>query len=100
MNWLKKFITNENWLLLMPPVILLAWVCWPIGAWHQWTWFWCTIILSVLVWEAVSAWFSPDKKTISNVMRDYRRTHPVRFWTAMTLYMIFSFFLVIHLATF
>ena len=102
MKTFKDFIEDQNWLLLVCPLVPLIWICWPIGSWHLWSWLFIGVLIWVLIDELLGK-FSPEHKTISNIMRDYRRQsagHTVRFWIAMTLYMLFSFFLVIHLATF
>lgn len=91
-----------SWIFLMLPVIGLIVGCWPIGAWHQWSWFWTGVLILTLIFEGVSKWASPDKETISNVMRDYRKKgvwELVRFWVVGTFWMLFAWMLWVHVAT-
>lgn len=89
-----------NWTFLMPPVIGLVWLCWPYGQWHQAAIMWIVVFIAVLEEEARSAWLSPDKKTVSNVIRKGKVDYgPTRFWLAGTCWMLFSWLLWVHFST-
>ncbi len=91
-----------SWLFLMPPVIGLIWVCWPMGAHHQVSFMWIAVFIVVLIFEAYSKFFTPDKMTISNVIRADRKkgtAELVRFWLGGTFWMLFAWLLWVHFAT-
>jgi hypothetical protein len=55
----------------------------------------------VLIWEVISK-LSPDKKTVSNVIREDRKkgtAELVRFWLGGTCWMVFARLLWVHFAT-
>lgn len=88
------------WYFLLPPVAGLIWLCWPYGAWHQASWMFIGLFIGVLGYEAWSAWFSPDKKTVSNVIRDGKKKYGEwRFWLGGTCWMLFAWLLWVHFAT-
>lgn len=89
-----------DWGYLVVIALLLAWSWWPIGAWHLWSLMWLTILAVVLIFEVIGRFFSPEKATISNQMRKYRKEHPVMFWAVQALlWMGFAYALTVHLAT-
>lgn len=96
---IKKFIQDQDWLLLMPGAVTLTWLSWPVGHWHLWSFLWIGITVLVLVDELISDKLSPDKHTISNVMRQYRKDHPVKFWLIWTAFLLFAWSLIVHVAT-
>ena len=96
---LFKFLKDWDFLLLLVPFVPLVIVCWPIGAWHQWSWTWLAILAIVLISEGISYFWSPEKRSISNVMRKQLKEHPVRFWIVQTLWLAFAGALIFHFAT-
>jgi len=86
------------YLIIIAVALIIAW--WPIGAWHLWSWMWLTILLVVLIFEAIGRFLSPEKKTISNIARQYKKEHPVIFWAIQALlWMAFAYALTAHIAT-
>ena len=84
----------------MPPVIGLIIVCWPMGSWHQASILWISVLVTVLLVEAWSKFFSPEKETVSNVIRaDRKKGNLIRFWISGTLWMLFAWLLWVHFAT-
>jgi hypothetical protein len=89
-----------DWGYLIIVAGLLMWAWWPIGAWHLWSFMWLTIFIVVLIFEVIGRFLSPEKKTISNMAREYRKAHPVMFWGIQALlWMGFAYALLAHLAT-
>lgn len=88
-----------GWIWLLPPAIALTILSWPVGAYHLWSWLWILVTIAVLIDEAIAKFISPELKTISDQMRDYRKAHPVKFWLIMTSLLLFCWDLIVHLAT-
>lgn len=89
-----------SFLFLLPPVAGLIWLCWPMGEWHQVSIMFIGLFIGVLLFEAWSRWLTPDKETVSNIVRaDRKKGHIVRFWLAGTCWMIFAWLLWVHFAT-
>lgn len=73
----------------------IAWVAWP-WANHWVSYFWFGVIASVLIGELLNKFFSPKKQTLSNNVQDEVKDSPVRFWTHLVLWLIFSLTLAGH----
>ena len=97
MDKLWAWVKDQDWLILMPGAILLVVGSWPIGH-HQWSFVWLSIIIVILLWEVASRYLFPEKKTISNVFRDFRKAHPVLAWILIGGWMLFAVSLAFHLA--
>lgn len=88
-----------GWLILIPGAAALIYFSWPVGRWHLWSFLWIGITILVLIDEVVGKFFSPERKTISNQMRDYRKEHPVKFWIIAVSLLLFCGSLILHVAT-
>jgi hypothetical protein len=75
------------WPVLFAYPLVLAWLCWP-WCYHVVSYFWISILLIVLADEALSYFFFPERKTISDHIREQHKKDPKRFW-AMIIVCIF-----------
>jgi hypothetical protein len=88
---------DYGYLIVIAIALMVTW--WPIGTWHLWSFMWLAIMIIVLAFEAFSRFISPDKETISDVMRAYRKKHPVMFWAVqIPIWLLFGLALSLHLA--
>lgn len=87
-----------GYLAIVGVLLSIAW--WPIGQWHLWSYMWISIFAVVLIFEAIGKFFSPEKKSISGMAREYRQQHPIIFWAVqILLWMGLAYALTAHLAT-
>lgn len=85
------------YLIVIGVGLVISW--WPVGHWHLWSWMWAVILSTVLIFEVIAAYFSPEKRTISNQMREYRKSHPYMFWALqIPLWLALGYALTAHLA--
>lgn len=100
-NFFRKvynFLVDENWVLLIFIALTLCALSWPVGSWHQLSFTWLGCIIWVLVEEAISTWYSPEHKTVTNVTRAFRIEHPTLFWSIMSMWIVFCLSLIVHFA--
>lgn len=87
-----------GYLVAIAIALIVSW--WPVGSWHLWSWMWLSILFVVLIFEVIGKFFSPEKQTISNQMRAYRKNHSKIFWGIQILFWLgFAYALSVHLAT-
>lgn len=96
MNLIKKILGwFLDWPILVIEAVALIVLCWP-WANHVVSYFWASILLLVLLDEAISYFFFPERKTISEHIREQVKKDPVRFWAMNILWMLFASTLTLH----
>lgn len=99
MSVLKKIL---GWFLDWPVLLLealgLVWVSWP-WAHHVVSYFWASILFVVLIDEVISRFFFPERKTISDNIRDQAKNDPWRFWGMNILWLAFAVTLTLHFSS-
>ena len=95
MKFLKWFF---DWPILLVESIGLVWISWPVYH-HVISFFWISILIVVLIDEIISRFFFPERKTISNNIRQLSKDDPIRFWGINILWLIFACTLVLHFSS-
>ena len=99
MNWLMKALKwFFDYPILIVEAVALIWISWP-WANHVVSYFWASILLLVLIDEAVSYFLFPGRKTISNHVREQAKKDPIRFWAMNIVWVLFALTLVLHFSS-
>lgn len=73
-------------------------ISWP-WAHHVVAYMFAFIFFAVLVWEVIAKFFFPEKKTVSDDVRDETNKTPVRFWLFIGAWILFALILALHFSS-